>query len=64
MPSTLAFKQLLFVDLLEAPEGVHGDGYLKRTPKRSLTDCDILLLKSDCILLLKSDCKRNRQTGI
>jgi len=56
MHGALAFKQLPFVDLLEAPEGVHGDGYLKRTPKRCLTDCDILSLKPDC--------KRKRQTGI
>ena len=53
---TLTFKQLLFVDLLEAPEGVRGGGYLKRTPKRCLTDCDILSLKPYC--------KRKRQTGI
>jgi hypothetical protein len=45
MSGALAFKQLLFVDLLEAPEGVHGDGYLKRTPKRSLTDCDIFVVE-------------------
>ena len=56
MSGTLAFKQLLFVDLLEAPEGVRAGGYLKRTSKRCLTDCDILSLKPDC--------KRKRQTGI
>jgi len=48
MSGTLTFKQLLFVDLLEAPEGVRGGGYLKRTTKRCLTDCDILSLKPDC----------------
>jgi len=31
MYCALAFKQLPFVDLLEAPEGVRGGGYLKRT---------------------------------
>jgi hypothetical protein len=55
MYGALVFKQLPF-DLLEAPDGVRGGGYLKRTMKRCLTDCDILSLKPDC--------KRKRQTGI